>query len=41
VSENRAVRRIFGPKRGKMAGGWRRLHNVELHNFTLQQILIV
>jgi hypothetical protein len=25
-------RRIFGPKREEMKGGWRRLHNEELHN---------
>jgi hypothetical protein len=25
-------RRIFGPKREEVAGGWRRLHNEELHN---------
>jgi hypothetical protein len=24
--------RIFGPKREEVAGGWRRLHNEELHN---------
>jgi hypothetical protein len=30
--ENRALRRIFGPKREEVAGGWRRLHNEELHN---------
>jgi hypothetical protein len=24
--------RIFGPKRKELAGGWRRLHNEELHN---------
>jgi hypothetical protein len=24
--------RIFGPKRGEITGGWRRLHNEELHN---------
>jgi hypothetical protein len=30
--ENRVLRRIFGPKREKVAGGWRRLHNEELHN---------
>jgi len=24
---------IFGPKREEVAGGWRRLHNEELHNF--------
>jgi hypothetical protein len=40
VSENRVLRRIFGPKREKMAGDWRRLHNKELHNFTLHQILL-
>jgi hypothetical protein len=30
VSENRMLRRIFGPKREEVAGGWRRLHNEEL-----------
>jgi hypothetical protein len=29
--ENRVLRRIFGPKRDKMTGGWRKLHNEELH----------
>jgi hypothetical protein len=32
VYENRVQRRIFGPKREEVAGGWRRLHNEELHN---------
>jgi hypothetical protein len=32
VSENRVLREIFGPKREKVARGWRRLHNEELHN---------
>jgi hypothetical protein len=32
VSENRVLRRIFGPKREEVAGGWKRLHNEELHN---------
>jgi hypothetical protein len=31
VSENRVLRRIFEPKREEVAGGWRRLHNEELH----------
>jgi hypothetical protein len=31
VFENRVLRRIFGPKRDGVTGGWRRLHN-ELHN---------
>jgi hypothetical protein len=32
VFENRVLRRIFGPKMEEVAGGWRRLHNEELHN---------
>jgi sorting nexin-29 len=28
--ENRVLRRIFGPKRNKVTGDWRRLHNEEL-----------
>jgi hypothetical protein len=31
--ENRVLRRIFGPKREEVEGGWRRLHSQELHNF--------
>jgi hypothetical protein len=27
VFENRVLRRIFGPKRDEMIGGWRKLHN--------------
>jgi hypothetical protein len=38
--ENRVQRRIFGLKREEVAGGWRRLHNEELHNFTFHQILL-
>jgi hypothetical protein len=30
VFENRALRRIFGPKRDEVTGGWRKLHNEEL-----------
>jgi hypothetical protein len=32
VFENRMLRRIFGPKRDEVAGGWRKLHNEELHS---------
>jgi hypothetical protein len=32
VFENRMLRRIFGPKRNEVPGGWRKLHNEELHN---------
>jgi hypothetical protein len=31
VFENRELRRIFGPKRDEVTGGWRKLHNEELH----------
>jgi hypothetical protein len=33
VSENRVLRRIFGPKRDEVTGGWRKLYNMELHDF--------
>jgi hypothetical protein len=32
VFENRALRRTFEPKRDGVTGGWRKLHNGELHN---------
>jgi hypothetical protein len=32
VFENRMLRRIFGPKREEVAGGWPGLHNEELRN---------
>jgi hypothetical protein len=32
VFENRVLRRIFGTKRDGVTGGWRKLHNEELHN---------
>jgi hypothetical protein len=41
VSENRVQRRIFGPKREKVAGGWRRLHNEELRNFYASPNIII
>jgi hypothetical protein len=31
VFENRVLRRIFGPKKDEVTGGWRKLHNEELH----------
>jgi hypothetical protein len=30
VSENRVLRRIFGPKRDEVTGKWRKLHDKEL-----------
>jgi hypothetical protein len=32
VFENRVLRRIFGPKRDKVTGGWRNLHNEEFRD---------
>jgi hypothetical protein len=32
VFENRVLRRIYGSKRDKMVGGWRKLHDEEIHN---------
>jgi hypothetical protein len=32
VFENKVLRRIFGPKRDEVTGGWRKLHNEELRD---------
>jgi len=32
VSENRVLRRIFGPKRDEVTGKWRKLHNEKLND---------
>ena len=32
VFENRVLRRIFGPKRDRVTGEWRKLHNEELND---------
>jgi hypothetical protein len=32
VFENKMLRRIFGPRRDKITGDWRRLHNEKLNN---------
>jgi hypothetical protein len=32
MCENRVLRRIFGPKRDEVTGGWRKMHNDDLHN---------
>jgi hypothetical protein len=32
VFENRVLRGLFGQKRDEVVGGWRKLHNEELHN---------
>jgi len=32
VSENRVLRGVFGPKKDKVTGEWRKLHNEELND---------
>jgi hypothetical protein len=32
VFENRVLRRMFGPMKDEVTGGWRKLHNEELNN---------
>jgi hypothetical protein len=40
VFEHRVLRRIFGPKMDGVMGGWRKLHNEELHNlYSLPSII--
>jgi hypothetical protein len=40
VFENRELRRIFGQKRDEVTGGWRKLHNEELHDlYSLPSII--
>jgi hypothetical protein len=40
VFENRVLRRIFGPKRDEVTGGWRKLHKEELHNLYFSPSII-
>jgi hypothetical protein len=40
VFENKVLRRIFGSKRGEVTGGWRKVHNEELHDlYSLPSII--
>jgi len=39
VSENRMMRRMFGPKRDEVTGKWRRLHTQEFYVCSSLQIL--
>jgi hypothetical protein len=41
VFENRVLRKIFGPKRDEVTGEWRRLHNDELYDLYLSNIIRV
>jgi hypothetical protein len=38
--ENRVLRRIFGPRREEVTGGWKVLHNEELHNLYISQNIV-
>jgi hypothetical protein len=40
VFENSVLMRIFGSKRDEIVGGWRKLHNVELHNLYFSPSII-
>jgi hypothetical protein len=40
VFENRVLRRILRPKRDKVRGEWRKLHDGELHNLYLSPNII-
>jgi hypothetical protein len=40
VFENRVLRKIFGPKKDEVMGGWRKLYNQELHDlYSLPSII--
>jgi hypothetical protein len=41
VLVNRVLRKIFGPKRDEVIGGWRKLHNEELHNLYCSPNIII
>jgi hypothetical protein len=40
VLENTVLRGMFGPKGNEVMGGWRKLHNEELHNLYCSPIII-
>jgi hypothetical protein len=40
VFENRVLRRIFGLKTDEVLGGWRKLHNKELHDLCSSPTII-
>jgi hypothetical protein len=40
VFENRVLRRIFGPKRDEVMGGWRKVPNKELHDLYYSSSII-
>jgi hypothetical protein len=40
VFQNRVLRRIFGPKRDEVTGGWRKLHSEELRDLYFSPSII-
>jgi hypothetical protein len=40
VFENSVLRRIFGPRREEVAGGWKKLYIKEIQNLYTAQIII-
>lgn len=38
VFENKVLKRIFGPEKVE-SGGWRKLHNEKLHNYSSSKIV--
>jgi hypothetical protein len=40
VFGNKVLRRIFGPKRDEVTGGWRKLHNEELRDLYFSPSII-
>jgi hypothetical protein len=41
VFENKVLRRIIGPKRDEVTGGWRKLHNEELRDLYSSPSIII
>jgi len=40
VSENKVLRRIFGPRRDEVTGEWRRLHNEEINDLYCSRSIV-
>jgi hypothetical protein len=40
VVDNRVLRRMFGPTRVKVTGGWKKLHNENVLNMTFSPSII-
>jgi len=41
VFENRVLRKVFGLKRDEVTGEWRKLHNEDLNDYSLPNIVRV